>query len=90
MLTRAITGAIVAFMRRKQVRPRPDAAPRDDRPPDATGQTVDWIGVQASGGGGCGAEAVGIVGVLAALRAAPFVIWRVSRRLAYWRRSRRQ
>jgi hypothetical protein len=77
-------------MRRKRVRQRPAAAPRDERPPDATGQTIDWMGVQSTAGGGCANEAGCLVVGLVALRAAPFVIWRVSRRLAAWRRSRRR
>jgi hypothetical protein len=68
-------------MRAKRTRARPTAAPDREKPPDATGATIDWIGVQETGGGGQ-LLPVWFVGGLAALRAAPFVAWRISRRLA--------
>jgi len=57
--------------------------------PEATREnlaTIDWIGVQETGGGGQ-LLPVWFVGGLAALRAAPFVAWRISRRLARVRRG---
>jgi hypothetical protein len=78
-------------MRAKRTRTQtaPAPTPDDEHPPDATGQTIDWIGVQATGSGGQSIIPVWIVGGLAALRALPFIAWRVSRRLAARRRSRR-
>jgi hypothetical protein len=73
-------------MRAKRTRARPTAAPDREKPPDATGVTIDWIGVQETGGGGQ-LLPVWFVGGLAALRAAPFVAWRISRRLARVRRG---
>jgi hypothetical protein len=64
-------------MGRKRSRARPPA-PTRDKPPDATGLTIDWLGVQATAGGGWG-DAAWIVGGLMALRAGPFLIWKVSR-----------
>ena len=55
--------------------------PSDEHPPDATGLTVDWIGVQATGSGGTPAVWVFVVGGLAALRALPFVVWKAVHRL---------
>jgi len=54
-------------MGRKRSRARPPA-PTWDKPPDATGLTIDWLGVQATAGGGWG-DAAWIVGGLMALRA---------------------
>jgi hypothetical protein len=78
-------------MRTKRARKRSPAEPGGAGAPDATGQTIDWIGVQETGGGGQLLPAW-IVAGLVALRAAPFVAWRVSRRLvsAGRRVSRRQ
>ena len=47
----------------------------DEHPPDATGLTIDWVGVQATGSGPVSAVEVFVVGGLAALRALPFVAW---------------
>ena len=68
-------------MRAKRTRARPTAAPDREKPPDATGLTIDWIGAQETGGGGQLFPAW-IVAGLVGLRAAPFVAWRMSRRLA--------
>jgi len=69
-------------MRAKMRTRRLRAARRDGgKPPDATGLTIDWIGVQATGSGGSSAVPAGIVAVLAALRAAPFLVRRTSGRL---------
>ena len=68
-------------MRAKRTRARPTAAPDREKPPDATGLTIDWIGAQETGGGGQLLPAW-IVAGLVGLRAAPFVAWRMSRRLA--------
>jgi hypothetical protein len=67
-------------MRKRRARAR-HAAPDRDKPPDATGLTIDWLGIQATGSGWASAVPVFIVGGLVVLRAAPFVVWRVSRRL---------
>ena len=72
-------------MRKKRTRAR-RPAPDRDKPPDATGLTIDWIGVQATGSGGQTVIPFWIVGGLMALRAAPFLVWRVSRRLIKARR----
>jgi hypothetical protein len=68
-------------MRRKRTGKRPAAPPSDEHPPDVTGLTVDWIGVQATGSGGTPAVWVFIVGGLAAIRALPFVVWKAVQRL---------
>jgi hypothetical protein len=68
-------------MRQKRTRTRSAAPPSDEHPPDATGLTIDWIGVQATGSGGVSAVWVFVVGGLAALRALPFVARRAARRL---------
>jgi len=73
-------------MRKKRTRARPPAPDRD-KPPDATGLTIDWIGVQATGRGGATVIPPWIVGGLMALRAAPFLVWKVSRRLFRARRG---
>jgi hypothetical protein len=73
-------------MRKKRTRARP-RAPDRDKPPDATGLTIDWIGVQATGSGGATVIPTWIVGGLMALRAAPFLVWKVSRRLFRARRG---
>ena len=73
-------------MRKKRTRGRPPA-PDGDKPPDATGLTIDWIGVQATGSGGATVIPTWIVGGLMALRAAPFLVWKVSRRLVKARRG---
>ena len=67
-------------MRQKRTRPRPAAPVSDEHPPDATGLTIDWVGVQATGSGPVSAVEVFVVGGLAALRALPFVAWRAARR----------
>jgi hypothetical protein len=67
-------------MRRKRTRTRPAAPASDEHPPDATGLTIDWVGVQATGSGPVSAVEVFVVGGLAALRALPFVAWRAARR----------
>ena len=72
-------------MRMKRTRAR-RPAPDRDKPPDATGLTIDWIGIQATGSGGQTVIPFWIVGGLMALRAAPFLVWRVSRRLIKARR----
>jgi hypothetical protein len=58
--------------------PPPDA---DEHPPDATGLTIDWIGVQATGGGGAGILPAWLVAALAAARAVPFLARRAVARL---------
>lgn len=60
---------------------RTAAAHDREKPPDATGLTIDWIGVSETGGGGQLLPAWLVAG-LVGLRAAPFVAWRVSKRLA--------
>jgi len=50
-------------MRKKRTRARPPAPDRD-KPPDATGLTIDWIGVQATGSGGATVIPTWIVGGL--------------------------
>jgi len=73
-------------MRRKRTRARL-RAPDRDKPPDATGLTIDWLGIQATGSGGPSVLPFWFVGGLVALRAAPFVVWRLSRRLIKARRG---
>ncbi len=73
-------------MRKRRTRARP-RAPDRDKPPDATGLTIDWLGIQATGSGWASAIPFLIVGGLMALRAAPFLTWKVSRRLANARRG---
>ena len=57
-----------------------------DRPREKAGGhaglMVDWLGVQATGQGGVTGAAAGLVVVLAAVRAAPYVMGRAIRRLA--------
>jgi hypothetical protein len=68
-------------MRKKRTRAQ-HPAPDRDKPPDATGLTIDWLGIQATGsGGGAGCLPPWFVGGLMALRAASFLLWKVSRRL---------
>jgi hypothetical protein len=67
-------------MRRKRTRAR-HPAPDRDKPPDATGLTIDWLGIQTTGGGALGCLPFWFVGGPMALRAAPFLLWKVSRRL---------
>jgi len=67
-------------MRQKRTRPRPAAPASDEHPPDATGLTIDWVGVQATASGPVSAVEVFVVGSLAALRALPFAAWRAARR----------
>jgi hypothetical protein len=67
-------------MRKRRTRAR-HPAPDRDKPPDATGLTIDWLGIQTTGAGGASILPFWFVGRLMALRAAPFVVWRVSRRL---------
>ncbi len=69
-------------MRAKRTHKQPAPAPDTGRPPDATGLTIDWIGTIATGGGGAGMLPVWLVVGLTAVRAAPFVVWRATRRLA--------
>jgi hypothetical protein len=54
----------------------------DDKPPDATGLTMDWIAQQSVGGGGETLLPWWFVWMLVAVRAAPFVAWRIARPLA--------
>ena len=68
-------------MRAKRTRTRPGATPGGEDAPDATGQTIDWIGTQATGGGGASVLPEFVVGGLAALRAAPFLARKAARRL---------
>jgi hypothetical protein len=68
-------------MRPKRRRTTAAPAHRQDKPPDAAGLTIDWIGVQETGGGGQ-LLPVWLVAGLVGLRALPFVVWRLSRRLA--------
>jgi hypothetical protein len=68
-------------MRKRRTRARHPALDRD-KPPDATGLTIDWLGIQATGsGGGASFLPFWFIGGLMVLRAAPFLVWRVSRRL---------
>ncbi len=60
-------------MRKKRTRARPPTPDRD-KPPDATGLTIDWLGIQATDGGAAGCLPFWFVGGLMALRAAPFVV----------------
>ena len=46
------------------------------------GLIVDWLGVQATGQGGVTAAAAGLIVVLVAVRAAPYLMARAARRLA--------
>jgi len=73
-------------MRKRRIRAR-NPAPDREKPPDATGLTIDWLGFQATGSGGGSVLPFWIVGGLVALRAAPFVVWRLSRRLIKARRG---
>lgn len=66
-------------MKAKRTRAVPDRRPRRKSPPDATGQTIDWIGVQETGGGGQ-LLPVWLVGGLVAIRSVPFMV----RRAAGW------
>jgi hypothetical protein len=52
----------------------------DGSPPDATGLTIDWIGVQETGGGGQLLPAW-LVASLVGLRAVPFLARRAASRL---------
>ncbi len=73
-------------MRKKRTRAR-TRAPDRDKPPDATGLTIDWLGIQATGGGAAGCLPFWFVGGLMALRAGPFLIWKASRWLVRARRG---
>jgi hypothetical protein len=73
-------------MRKKRTRARLPTPDRD-KPPDATGLTIDWLGIQATGGGAAGCLPFWFVDGLMALRAAPFLVWKVSRRLFGARRG---
>jgi hypothetical protein len=73
-------------MRRKRTRAQ-HPAPDRDKPPDATGLTIDWLGIQATGSGAAGCLPFWFVGGLMALRAAPFVVWKVARWLVRARRG---
>jgi hypothetical protein len=52
--------------------------PDRDKPPDATGLTIDWLGIQATGSGAASILPFWFVGGLMALRAAPSRSVRVS------------
>lgn len=67
-------------MRAKRTGSRSATPKPDGKPPDATGLTIDWITQQSVAGGGL--LPWWLVWGLAALRAAPFVMWRLARRLA--------
>jgi hypothetical protein len=69
-------------MRAKRARSRPATRKPDDKPPDATGLTIDWIAQQSVAGGGATLLPWWFVWTLVAVRAAPFVAWRIARRLA--------
>ena len=43
--------------------------------------TVDWLGVQATGGGGASQLPLWLIGTLMAIRAAPYIVGRTARRL---------
>ena len=43
--------------------------------------TVDWLGVQATGGGGASLLPWWLIGTLMAIRAVPYLAWRAARRL---------
>jgi hypothetical protein len=75
-------------VRKRRTRARHPASD-SDKPPDATGLTIDWLGIQTTGSGGPGVLPFWLVGGLVALRAAPFVVWRLSRRLITARRGGR-
>ena len=69
-------------MRAKRTHSAPLSPPDDDEPPpDATGLTIDWIGVQATGGGGAGILPAWLVAGLTAARGVPFLARRAAARL---------
>jgi hypothetical protein len=74
------TSGHAGAMRAKRARSRPATPVPPEKPPDATGLTIDWIAQQSVGGGGL--LPWWLVWGLVALRAAPFVAWRMARRLA--------
>ncbi len=61
------------------VSPDHEPLPDHERPPDATGLTIDWIGVQETGGGGQLLPAWLVAG-LTAVRAVPFLVRRAASR----------
>ncbi len=67
-------------MRAKRTHAARPPAKDDGRPPDATGLTIDWIGVQETGGGGQLLPAW-LVASLVGLRAIPFLARRAAARL---------
>ncbi len=68
-------------MRAKRTHSAPPPPPDDDEhPPDATGLTIDWIGVQETGGGGQLLPAW-LVASLVGVRAVPFLVRRTAARL---------
>lgn len=70
-------------MRAKRVpsHQRPTARPREKAGGHA-GQMLDWLGLQFTGGGGVSGAWAGLLVVLMAVRAAPYLARRAARRLA--------
>lgn len=74
-------------MRAKRPLSRPVRTTRGAEPRgDQAGMTVDWLGVQATGGGGASVLPLWLIGALAAIRAIPYLVQRAARRLAGRRR----
>lgn len=68
-------------MRAKRTHSAPPSPPEDEEhPPDATGLTIDWIGVSETGGGGQLLPAWLVAG-LTAVRGVPFLAQRAAARL---------
>ena len=76
-------------MKVRRGRRRRGTATAPGKPADATGLTIDWIGVQATGGGAASLLPWWLVWALVAIRALPFIAWNASRRLAGFARRRR-
>jgi hypothetical protein len=69
-------------VRAKRIHSAPPSPPDgEEHPPDATGLTIDWIGVQATGGGGAGILPAWLVAGLTAARGVPFLARRAAARL---------
>jgi hypothetical protein len=70
-------------MRAKRLSSRPVHTPHGEEPRgDQAGMTVDWLGVQATGGGGASMLPLRLIGALSAIRAFPYLVQRAARRLA--------
>lgn len=69
-------------MRAKRSPLRPANRNRDpEARGDQAGVTVDWLGVQATGSGGASVAPWWLIGALMAIRALPYLVWRMARRL---------